>query len=580
MRARWWILTSVVAAGVGGAGCLSVDPFEASPDVSAPADVVVVDTGAPEVADTVCVPQCDGLECGSDGCGGSCGGCHAHDTCSAGRCLVPLGDRCAAPLVIPPSALPFRASGSTATREAHPDLPSATSCEPGAPVVGRASPDQVYAFTPTVTAVYELRLSAEFDGVLSLRASCDEASAACLAADSVPELDDVIVATLDAGRPYWIVVDGYGDDVAVSGVYTLSVSAPCVPSCPEGACGDDGCGGTCATCEQALVCEPAARRCVAPYDVAGNTCAAPLPIRGLPFVAHGDTRYASDDARAAGDACDIASSELGAGSPDHVYLFVAPMTALYRVEVDADFVVAVYTREECDGASACLAIASHYGHVALDLPMLEQEAAWLAIDGAGPSVIDRGPYTLRVSAPCIPTCEGRVCGSDGCGGSCGACPGALACDGQGQCQAAGDVAGNLCANPLVLGPAPALLRGDTSLRTNDYAVPAGACSGIEAPVGAGSPDAAVSFRPDHAGRYLVTLQASFDSALYVVRACEDVAGTCVGGDDHLGVGTERVIFDAEANEPLFVIVDGFSNGDPIAGPFLLTLEEVSAPESP
>jgi len=33
-----------------------------------------------------CVPQCSGLECGDDGCGGSCGSCGAGATCRSGRC--------------------------------------------------------------------------------------------------------------------------------------------------------------------------------------------------------------------------------------------------------------------------------------------------------------------------------------------------------------------------------------------------------------------------------------------------------------------------------------------------------------
>ncbi|MCA9513690.1 MAG: hypothetical protein KC635_01995 [Myxococcales bacterium] len=585
---RWFSSTIAAVAVLGVGGCLSVDPFEPSADATATADadaVVVVDTVEPDTADAACVPQCTGLACGPDGCGGTCGVCDAHDTCSAGRCQPSLGDRCAAPIVIAPTALPFFASGSTAAREVHADLPSTTVCDASATadaIVGRASPDQVYAFTPTVTAVYEIRLSAEFDAVLSLRDRCDEALAACVAAASAPELDDVVVATLDAGTPYWIVVDGYGDDVVAAGAYALSVSAPCVPSCGEARCGDDGCGGSCGACEASLVCHPTSQLCVPPYDVAGNTCAAPLPIDALPFVARGDTRYASDDAVATGDACDIASSELGAGSPDHVYLLVAPTAAIYRVEVDGDFVIAVYRRSECDGSSACLAVASDYGHASLDLWLEEQETAWLAVDGAGASVVDRGPYTLTVSSPCLPACGGAECGPDGCGGSCGDCGAGSACDGQGVCRAPVEVPGNLCENPFAFDAAPAQVRGDTTLRTNDYAAPAGACAGLDAAVGAGSPDAAVRFVADHAGRYLVALHATFDSALYVVGDCGAVAGSCVGGDDHLGVGTERVTFDADENETLYVIVDGYDNGDGagVSGLFTVTVEEVQADPSP
>jgi len=38
------------------------------------------------------------------------------------------------------------------------------------------------------------------------------------------------------------------------------------------------------------------------------------------------------------------------------------------------------------------------------------------------------------SGTCTPNCSGRVCGSDGCGGSCGTCPSGQSCNSSGQCQ--------------------------------------------------------------------------------------------------------------------------------------------------
>ena len=37
----------------------------------------------------VCIPDCDGKDCGDDGCGGSCGTCSGDDTCEAGVCTPP-----------------------------------------------------------------------------------------------------------------------------------------------------------------------------------------------------------------------------------------------------------------------------------------------------------------------------------------------------------------------------------------------------------------------------------------------------------------------------------------------------------
>jgi len=44
---------------------------------------------------------------------------------------------------------------------------------------------------------------------------------------------------------------------------------------------------------------------------------------------------------------------------------------------------------------------------------------------------------LACFAECTPDCAGRVCGSDGCGGSCGTCPGGQSCTAAGQCTTGG-----------------------------------------------------------------------------------------------------------------------------------------------
>lgn len=44
-----------------------------------------------------------------------------------------------------------------------------------------------------------------------------------------------------------------------------------------------------------------------------------------------------------------------------------------------------------------------------------------------------GPFSLLVEDECTKKCDERVCGPDGCGGSCGQCPEGLSCSGAGQC---------------------------------------------------------------------------------------------------------------------------------------------------
>jgi len=85
----------------------------------------------------------------------------------------------------------------------------------------------------------------------------------------------------------------------------------------------------------------------------------------------------------------------------------------------------------------------------------DQRYAWLYLDdvltpGWGPlrSGVNP-PYNLRIGsgsgigwidnvsfynwAPCVPSCSGKECGDDGCGGTCGTCEDGLTCDANGQC---------------------------------------------------------------------------------------------------------------------------------------------------
>jgi hypothetical protein len=64
----------------------------------------------------------------------------------------------------------------------------------------------------------------------------------------------LLVAVLPAcGSPHGSPLDAASGDAVVAG----DVAAGCVPACLARACGDDGCGGTCGTCEIALACSTA-----------------------------------------------------------------------------------------------------------------------------------------------------------------------------------------------------------------------------------------------------------------------------------------------------------------------------------
>jgi agmatine/peptidylarginine deiminase len=66
--------------------------------------------------------------------------------------------------------------------------------------------------------------------------------------------------------------------------------------------------------------------------------------------------------------------------------------------------------------------------------------SWYDCGGKNGAVADQAepsgafPYACSVAtAPCVPACEGKPCGDDGCGGACGQCAAGEACNDLGQC---------------------------------------------------------------------------------------------------------------------------------------------------
>ena len=82
---------------VGAEGCPCTSGGSCDPGLTCLSEVCVdamfpqpEDTVAPEdtvYVQDVCIPECDGKECGPDGCGGQCGQCSGQDACVDGACV-------------------------------------------------------------------------------------------------------------------------------------------------------------------------------------------------------------------------------------------------------------------------------------------------------------------------------------------------------------------------------------------------------------------------------------------------------------------------------------------------------------
>ncbi len=170
---------------------------------------------------SVCTPDCTGLECGDDGCGGVCGECAAGQACEAGQCVETTlpGDTCDDPYVA--TTVPWLATGDTTTATDDYALPK-ESCGV-APGLGTGAGDEVVAFTAATTGEYRFTLTdGGYDAALYVVTDCADPGAACLGAADAPctACDEVVELSLTAGQSVRAIVDGAAAGV---GAWTLTI---------------------------------------------------------------------------------------------------------------------------------------------------------------------------------------------------------------------------------------------------------------------------------------------------------------------------------------------------------------------
>lgn len=547
-----------------------------------------------------CVPNCEDKGCGNDGCGGSCGVCADGKGCGAeSHCIdVTLGDSCANPKVILP--LPYTDhADSSAQGDSNHDFGACAQKTEAA--TGHLVPDVAYVFTPEKSGQYVLSLAPGpnteptppeglepelkdvfFPTLIYVSTECGwPVGAAPTNAECTGVSGDLWgsgegaswVVELIAETAYFIILDGAvpGFD---QGPYTFTLDAVCQPDCTNKNCGDDGCGGTCGSCLPEQACDEDSL-CVIPLNQEGNSCENPFivtPVNGLPWSTIGDTSGATNTQSYGFLQCPGAADGDGSFGRDQLYAFTPVEGGVYTVTVDASFDAALYVLKGCSDSKSCLGGANNVGGEGVEsvnVTLAADETVTLVVDGAGLS--DKpGTYTLSVSTPCVPACGAKVCGDNGCGGTCGTCPDGSACDAAGACVDVSSTAGNTCINPLVVDAAamPYQNAGDTSNSetTDNYAGLLGNCPGLYEDTGKGAADHAYSFTPSSSGVYTVSVDSTHDAALYVATDCSDIANTCVIGDD--GTDEDSLTLQADAGTTYFLIVDGYAGAE---GPYTLNV---------
>jgi hypothetical protein len=132
-----------------------------------------------------------------------------------------------------------------------------------------------------------------------------------------------------------------------------------------------------------------------------------------------------------------------------------------------------------------------------------------------------------------------------------------------------------CTNPSVIDSAglPAVISGDTQPFENNHSIGASDCPGVSYASGGGSNDQVFVFTPFVNGNYLIELNASFDSVLYVVSDCQDIASTCLAASDESDI-PESITVTLSQGVAYYIIVDGWNNSVNEAGPFTLTVSQI------
>lgn len=212
----------------------------------------------------------------------------------------------------------------------------------------------------------------------------------------------------------------------------------CKPSCNGKVCGDDGCSGSCGTCSGTLSCVSGSCQDV----VALGSCPNPAPLlqtNGSVVPAAGvHDLYLYEDSSKGVDittpVCNIP------GIPEYVYKFTVLEPMGFEMRLTC-----------ADGGNGCdTLLAIHDANCRpFDLTAVDRLCSddqtppgnvASRVDGklppgtytvivTGYSSATVGPFQLSVkfTPDCYPKCESMFCGSDDCGGSCGACGNGLSC---------------------------------------------------------------------------------------------------------------------------------------------------------
>jgi cysteine-rich repeat protein len=413
---------------------------------------------------------------------------------------------------------------------------------------GGSGKDYVYVITPDVTGLLTATLSADFDGVLHARETCDLASTELGCADNEAlGGTETIAFGVDANTSYYVFVDGYAGS---GGPFTLDIkvdTAFCgngVAESPEN-CDDgntvvgDGCDVNCMLEPGGIV-----------DDCPGSTfvlTGPPNTPRKLSIVGNTKGKATSQSP----------TSCLGSG-PNDVYGITPDIAGSMQVTLVAAYDNAtLHVRSDCDTSSTqldCIEGLEPFDTLTVHVPVLPNQTFYVFVDGQSSSTTTAnfGPYSLQIEI------TPASCGNDALDGNEECDDGNSAvgdgCDASCKLEPVGG-GNDLCPGaPLALVSSPGgtedgVVTASTATLLGDYQAKSTTCGSKTAK------DAVYAVTPTINGTLTATVAGQFDAAVYVQKVCGSTVDELVCGDKFDGNSAESVGAPVLANQTYYVVVD-------------------------
>jgi hypothetical protein len=197
-----------------------------------------------EIGQCVCKPYCDGdAECGDDGCGGACGTCPTGMSCNdSGQCVATCTPKCTG-----------KQCGNDGCGGTCGTCATGKSCNPSGQCLATCTPN----CTGKVCGI---------DG-------CGGTCGTCTTGKSCNPSGQCVATCTPNCTGKQCGIDGCGGTCGTCATgkscnTTGECVATCTADCADKVCGDDGCGGSCGTCQTGEICSAGGFSC----EPTGGAC--------------------------------------------------------------------------------------------------------------------------------------------------------------------------------------------------------------------------------------------------------------------------------------------------------------------